>query len=314
MIAAGTEYTCPTQYFVRGNLMHPFSPEGLVAVPPDPETLRRGIPTGEIFRAMCIKCDEHHNLHVDLGPIRGIIPREETVPGLAEGRVREIAVLSRVGKPVSFQVLDFNREGSAILSRRAAQLEARNYFLNALCPGDVIPAKVQTTADFGVFCDIGCGFTALMHLSRCCISRLKSGSELYHPGQDIYAAVLSIQDSEGRIHLTGRELLGTWEENADGYRQGQTVPGIVRSIMPYGAFVELAPNLSGLAEPVAGLRPGQAVSVFIRGILREKHKIKLNILEVLPQAPTAQPLNFRITRGHLDKWEYFPGSAAVTYF
>lgn len=294
--------------------MQPFSPEGLFHLPPSPDDLRRGVQTGEIFRGMCVKCDEFHNLHVDLGSIRGRIPREETALGLVEGRVREIAVLSRVGKPVSFRVLDFDRDGNAILSRRSAQLEARNYFLHALRPGDVIPAMVQTPADFGVFCDIGCGFTALMRIERCCVSRLESTAQLYRPGQMIHTAILGIDDFQGLVHLTGRELLGTWEENAADYRTGQTVTGIVRSIMPYGAFVELTPNLSGLAEPYPGLNTGDRVSVYIRSILPQSHKIKLNILEILLPLPEKVPPKFYITRGHLDSWEYYPGSRAVTCF
>ena len=294
--------------------MHPYSPEGLFALPPGIEELRRGISTGEIFRAMCVKCDEHHDLHLDLGPIRGRIPREEAQLGLAEGKVREISILSRVGKPVCFQVLDFDRNGTAILSRRSAQLEARSYFLSTSCPGDILPAMVQSAADFGAFCDIGCGFTALMRIDRCCISRLRSTRELYRPGQMIYAAIHSLDDAEGLVNLTGRELLGTWEENAADFRQGQTVTGTVRSIMPYGIFVELTPNLSGLAEPVVNVEIGQKVSVHIRAILPKSHKIKLNILEPLPDtAPVAQPV-YRLKGGHIDRWEYFPGSSAVTCF
>ncbi len=294
--------------------MQPFSPEGLYNLPPSPEALRRGLKTQEIFRAMCVKCDEFHNLHIDLGPIRGLIPREEAALGLSEGQTREIAVLSRVGKPVSFQVLDFDSDGNAILSRRSAQLEARNYFLNTLRPGDVIPAMVQTAADFGVFCDIGCGFTALMRIDRCCISRLERTSQLYRPGQQICTAIFAIDDSEGLVYLTGRELLGTWQENAAFYRAGQTVTGTVRSILPYGVFVELTPNLSGLAESCPGLCAGDRVSVYIRRILPEKHKIKLNILEILPPLPQNPSPEFFITQGHIDRWEYYPGSPAVTYF
>lgn len=294
--------------------MQPYSPEGLTASPPSPDALRRGMDDHEIFQAICVKCDEFHNLHVDLGEIRGIIPREETALGIAEGRVREIAILSRVGKPVCFQVLGFDRSGSAILSRRAAQLEARSYFLSALHPGDVIPARVQNVTDFGIFCDIGCGFSALMRIDRCCISRLASGGDLFHPGQPICAAIFGIDDREALIHLTGRELLGTWEENAEHFRQGQTVTGTVRSVMPYGIFVELTPNLSGLAESIPGIRVGDAVSVFLRAILPEKHKIKLNILEKLPAPLPLQPPEYFITSGHISRWAYFPGSPAVTYF
>lgn len=293
--------------------MQPYRPEAPVSAPPGLDALQRGLRNGEIFFANCTKCDEMHNLHVDLGSIRGIIPREEAALGIAEGRVREIAILSRVGKPVCFQVLGFDSSGIAILSRRAAQLEARSYFLSALHPGDILHARVQNVTDFGTFCDIGCGFSALMRIDRCCISRLSTAGDLYMPGQTIPVAVAAIDDREGLVHLTGRELLGTWEENAQKFRQGQTVTGTVRSVMPYGIFVELTPNLSGLAESVPGIRVGDGVSVFIRAILPEKYKIKLNILEKLPAPLPVQP-EFFITSGHISRWEYFPGSKAVTYF
>lgn len=294
--------------------MLPYSPEGLSISPPSIEALRKGAGTTEIFQAMCVKCDEFHNLHLDLGPVRALIPREEAALGIAEGRTKEFAILSRVGKPVCFQVLAFDSHGTAILSRRTAQAEARAYFLSALHPGEIIPAVVQNPAEFGVFCDIGCGFPALMRIDRCCISRLRTTAERFHTGQVIYAAVLAVDQQAGQIHLTGREVLGTWEENAAKFRSGQTVTGIVRSIMPYGLFVELTPNLSGLAEPAPGVRVGDSVSVFIRSILPEKHKIKLNLIEVLSAPPVQQAPTYYLTDGHIDRWEYYPGSSAVTVF
>lgn len=293
--------------------MIPYVPEGVKAVPPCAEDLVRGMGTGEIFQAKCVKCDEFHNLHLQLKDTRAIIPREEAALGIQEGRVKEIAILSRVGKWVCFQALGFDSRGTVILSRRAAQAEAKHYFLNNLRPGDVIPAVVLNAAPFGVFCDIGCGCAALMRIDRCCISRLSSTAEHFSPGQQIFAAVLAVDDTEGLIHLTGRELLGTWEENAECFRPGQTVMGFARSVMPYGVFIEVAPNLSGLAEPAVPVARGDPVSVYIRSIQPDKHKMKLTVLERLTE-PIAPQLCYFVTQGHLDKWEYYPGSAAVTFF
>lgn len=293
--------------------MIPYVPEGVNATTPSMDDLYRGMSSGEIFQAMCVKCDEFHNLHLELKDARSIIPREETALGIREGTVKEIAILSRVGKWVSFQALGFDSRGTAILSRRAAQAEAKHYFLNTLRPGDVIPAVVLNATPFGVFCDIGCGCNALMRIDRCCISRLSTTAEYFSPGQRIHAAVLAVDDAEGFIHLTGRELLGTWEENAALFRPGQTVTGFARSIMPYGVFIELTPNLSGLAEPAVPVAQGDPVSVYIRSIQPEKHKLKLAVLERLNE-PLVPKINYFITSGHLEKWEYFPGSKAVTYF
>lgn len=294
--------------------MQPYSPEGLQAIPPSIDALHRGESTQEIFRAMCVKCDELHNLHVDLGLIRGIIPYEEATADILKGSQREYSIISRVGKPVCFQVKGFRQDGTAVLSRKAAMLDARSFCLNSLHPGDVLSACVVSTAHFGLFCDIGCGFTALMPIQRCCISRLQTTSDLFCSGQSICAAVLEVQEQLGRIVLTGRELLGTWEDNAEAFRQGQVVPGVVRSIMPYGIFVELTPNLSGLAEYMPGVAVGDWVSVFLRAILPEKHKIKMNILEKVSPPLSRKTPEYFITSGHISRWEYFPGSRAVTFF
>lgn len=294
--------------------MQPHRPEGAFTGPPGKEALRKGMTTGEIFGGMCVKCDEFHNLHVDLGEVKGLIPREEAALGIAQGQTKEIAILSRVGKPVCFRVLTFDSRGIAILSRSAAQLAARERLLSTLQPGDVIPAMVQTPQNFGVFCDIGWGFAALMPIDRCCVSRLQSTAQRYKPGQALYAAVLGVDREAGLITLTGRETLGTWEENASQFRPGQTVTGVVRSIMGYGIFIELTPNLSGLAECQQGLEVGDRVSVYIRSVQPMRHKIKLTVLEKLTgPAPNAQD-TFYITSGHIDRWEYYPGSTAFTVF
>lgn len=296
--------------------MPTYRPEGLQNQPiPTPEVLRRAGGSREIFQAMCIKCDEFHNLVVDLCCLRGLIPREETALGIADGSAREIAILSRVGKPVCFQVLGFTSDGTVLLTRRGAQAEALDYFFTHLQPGDILPAVVQNPASFGTFCDIGCGVTALMSIERCSVSRITHCNQRFSPGQKIYVSILSLDREAQRINLTHRELLGTWAENAAGFRAGQAVTGIVRSIKPYGVFIELTPNLSGLAEPDDSLTPGQLVSVYIRSILPDKQKMKLTVLEKLDSRHVPpQLLRYYRTVGRLDRWEYAPGSAAVTVF
>ena len=87
----------------------PYSPEGVNATPPTLEDLRRSAGTGDIFQARCTKCDEYHNLHLDLPDTQAIIPRDEAALGIREGRTKEIAILSRVGKWVCFQVFKIRR-------------------------------------------------------------------------------------------------------------------------------------------------------------------------------------------------------------
>lgn len=114
---------------------------------------------GEVLESRVLLCDREHNLHVDLGAVRGIIPRVEGAVGIDDGSVRDIALISKVNKSVCFTVLGFQKDiynnSLAILSRRAVQLRCINEFLSGLTEGDIIDARVTHLEKFGAFIDIG---------------------------------------------------------------------------------------------------------------------------------------------------------------
>ena len=91
--------------------------------------------------------------------------------------------------------------------------------------------------------------------------------------------VKTVERDTGRIYMSCRELLGTWEENVAQFRQGQTVTGVVRSIEEYGIFVELTPNLAGLAELKEGVEVGDVCAVYIKSIIPDRMKIKLVLID-----------------------------------
>ena len=106
---------------------------------------------------------------------------------------------------------------------------------------------------------------------------------------NIRAVVKSIEN--GRITLSHKELLGTWEENVALFSAGETVAGIVRSVEPYGIFVELSPNLAGLAESREDVIPGQQASVYIKSILPARMKVKLVIIDTFDYHYRPAPQN-----------------------
>ena len=89
--------------------------------------------------------------------------------------------------------------------------------------------------------------------------------------------VKCIDKSKQRVVLTYKELLGTWEENVKDFSEGDIVEGIAREAekQKNGIFVELKPNLVGLADFKENIQYGQKVQVSIRKIIPEKKKVKL---------------------------------------
>ena len=293
-----------------------FKPEGQLITTEEnrrylsnPFSLREAYYSEAFLEGRVTRCDSEHNLHIDLGCMKGIIPRNEGALGIEDGSVRDIALISRVNKPVVFVITGFvteeNGETVAMLSRRRVQQECTESYISALRAGDIIPATVSHIEGFGVFCDIGAGLSALMPIDSISISRIPHPSARFSAGQSIKAVVKSI-DSAGRITLSHKELLGTWEQNAALFSVGETVPGIVRSVEKYGIFVELTPNLAGLAEFSEGIEPGCHAGVYIKSIIPSKMKIKLIIVDSFAADYPAEPPKYFLDEGRIDRWLYSP--------
>ncbi len=284
--------------------------------------LVRAMNEGKILEATALLCDSRTRLHIDLYGIVGIIDREESVYSTDGKEIKDIAVITRVGKPVCFKVMGFTFEDGrevAILSRREAQKECISMYLCDLTAGDIVPARVTHLDSFGAFLDIGCGMVSLLCIDSISVSRISHPSARLSVGDKIFAVIKHIDRDTGRIFVSMRELLGTWEQNARDFEVGQTVAGIVRSIESYGAFVELAPNLAGLAELREGTRDaqiarvGECVSVYIKSILPDRMKVKLVLIDSFPLECPAPRLRYFVdceNTSHIDRWQYSPEGSA----
>ncbi len=296
--------------------MNNFKPEGQligeksnIEALSSPSSLKEACRAGTILEARALLCDREHNLHVDLGCMQGIIPHNEGAIGIDDGTVRDIALISRVNKAVAFRITGFSADENgreyALLSRKSVQEDCMKEYAAKLKCGDVITAKVAHMENFGVFLDIGAGINGLLPIDSISVSRIPHPSVRFSPGQMIKVIVKSV-DEMGRLTFSHKELLGTWEQNAGEFSAGETVPGIVRSIENYGIFVELAPNLAGLAEYAPGIQPGSYAGVYIKSIVPERMKIKLIIVDSFDaQYPNPQ-IKYYTDSEHIDHWIYSP--------
>lgn len=273
--------------------------------------IKSAIASGEIIEGKVLLCDKEHNLHIDLGVMSGIIPRCEGALGIEEETVRDIALISKVNKPVAFKIVAVRQDDYgndyAVLSRRIVQLECMRDYISPLECGDIITARVTHLERFGAFIDIGAGINSLIPIDMLSVSRISHPRERVYIGQIIQTVLR--KKEEHKMTFSLKELLGTWEENAEMFGVGETVTGVVRSIETYGVFVELAPNLAGLAEPCKNLEPGQRVSVFIKSILPDKMKVKLVIVEAFDDFDSPAELSYFIDSGRISHWKYSPDNA-----
>ena len=178
---------------------------------------------------------------------------------------------------MQFKVKGIENEDILILSRKEVQKEVVNSIKNDLKVGEQITGIVNNIKPYGAFIEIGGGVVGLAHIEDLSVARIKTPYERLKIGQKINVMVKSIDKQEGKVTLSYKETLGTWEENAKKFTAGMNVEGIVRETEKNknGIFIELTPNLVGMVEYTEGLEYGQRVNVHIKKIDEQKKKVKL---------------------------------------
>ncbi len=245
--------------------------------------LEKAIENQEILEAKVIKCDENFNLHVQFDDNKfGIINRNEielTASNINQNFKENIST-SKVNKYVQFKVKGIDESNNYILSRKDVEQEAMTWIKDEVQEGNILKGIVKSIQPYGAFIEIGGGVVGLLHIEDMSIARIKTPKERMRVGQKINVMVKSIDKTQDKIILTYKELLGTWEDNIKGIEEGTTIEGKARETekSKNGIFIELKPNLVGLAEYKDGIEYGQNVNVYVKKIIPEKKKIKLIIV------------------------------------
>jgi len=144
---------------------------------------------------------------------------------------------------------------------------------------DIVDAKVIATTDFGVFVEFGDKLEGLIHISELAWQRIDDPKDVFKVGDVIKAQIIEI--SNNKIFLSTKRLRkDPWLEIDKKYKIGDTVTGLVLKANPFGLFVELDPDIHGLAH-ISELSYGPINNV--TDIAKSGDKIKLKIISIDPK-------------------------------
>lgn len=276
--------------------------------------LEDAIQSGKIIEALVTSCSDDLTLELSLGKdIIGTVSFSEIEYRVDNTEIKPIVALSKVGRHIKVIPKSFtqNEEGKYIVecSRKEVQQQCYINKISWLVPGDVVDARVLRIENYGIFCDIGCGIVALLPTNLISVTHIVNSKELLSDTRAIRVVIKDIQ-SDGKIQLSHRELIGTWDEESSKFKVGQTVCGTVLSVEEYGVFIRLSQNLSGLASVPSSdikLKTGDVVSVHIGTIANHTMKVKLNIVGKIDNCDEIMKFNYygdRETSYHIDNWIY----------
>ncbi|GAE28999.1 30S ribosomal protein S1 [Halalkalibacter hemicellulosilyticus] len=231
-------------------------------------------------------------LVVDLG-VRGFIPAS-----LVERHYVE-DFSDYKGRTLRLKVSEIDRENNKlILSQRAVldeELERlKKDALNSIKEGDVVEGKVQRLTSFGAFIDVG-GVDGLVHISQLAHHRVEDPSDVVAEGDTVKVKVLSVDVDSERISLSIKDTLpGPWETFSGKVTVGDVLEGVVRRLVHFGAFIELAPGVEGLVHisqianrhigtPSEVLTEGESVQVKVLDVNIDEKRISLSIRALLEE-------------------------------
>src|SRR5882672_7604132 len=199
-----------------------------------------GIVTGTVIEVV------KGGLILDIG-LRGFLPAS-----LVEmRRVRDLAPY--VGRELEAKIIELDKNrNNVVLSRRAwleqAHSEQRKEFLENLKPGEIRTGTVSSIVNFGAFVDLG-GVDGLVHVSELSWKHVDHPGEVVTVGQEVEVEVLDVDLERERVSLSLKATQeDPWKEFERRYQAGEIIEGQVTKLVPFGAFVRVAPGIEGLVH------------------------------------------------------------------
>lgn len=201
-----------------------------------------------------------------------------------------------MGKELPLRLIDINQRRRKVVGSVKAILQEQKAVLSkelwdGIEEGKRYKGVVKSLTPFGAFVDIG-GVDGLIHISELSWRRIKHPSEVVQVGDEIDTFVLSFDKETGKISLGYRNPDDNPWEKVKNLEAGQVVSCKVVRLVPFGAFVEIVPEVDGLVhisqiadkrigKPADVLEIGQQVDAKILEIDLEKKKISLSIRALL---------------------------------
>jgi len=230
---------------------------------------------------------------VDLGGIDGLLHLTD----MSWGRISHPSELVNISEEIEVKVLDVDLERERI-SLGLKQLTPYPWDeVEKKYPVDAkIPGKVVSITDYGAFVELEKGVEGLIHISEMSWTRhVKHPSKIVSISQELEVMVLSVDRENEKISLGLKQTEpDPWDTLDERYPIGAIVPGKVRNLTNFGAFVELEEGIDGLVHisdmswtkrvrhPREVLNKGDEVEIVILAIDKEIRRISLGLKQLTP--------------------------------
>jgi len=257
------------------------------------EKLREILTSGALTPVKVLDANKG-GLIVRIEGVAGFLPvsqlSPENYPRVSGGEKTRILekLKSLVRSQMDVKIIDANEEGGKlIVSEKAVWETKQESVLSKFKVGETVEGDVTAVTDFGAFVRFDQNLEGLVHISEIAWQRIEHPRDVLKVGDHVRAQIINIEGS--KIFLSMKKLVDDpWKNVGIKFKVGQMVKGQVIKINPFGLFVELDPDIHGLAhiselsaKPVKDVneiaRIGDEFEFRIVSIDPENHRLGLSL-------------------------------------
>jgi len=215
-------------------------------------------------------------LLLDLDGFKGIIKKKDV-----DADLDIKSLVNFIGREVSFVALEVDREtGNIICSRAEAQRMTKENVMNRLSDGEAFPAQIINILKYGAYVEIE-GVTGLLKNTDFA-EDYTAIEEMHSIGETIQVKFKKVSENDTMLFEAVKKYKNPTIMGIGMFQPNQVVYGVIRSIKPFGIFVQIAPNLDALCAPATEeLEEDMKVSVKITKVIIEENKVRGKIINVL---------------------------------
>ena len=219
----------------------------------------------------------------------GIIPLAE----LSNDPRFSIKADVQIGETISAMVTHENREGALMLSKKKADdILSWDKLKELQDTGTVVTVKIAEAFPAGAITYLE-GIRAFIPASKLAMTFVDDPTTFI--GQTVQAMVITVNKADQKLTLSVKDVLKEQEQQQRNSRiarlvVGTVVTGTVEQIMPYGAFVSIGEDLSGLLhisqicakrikKPTEVIKVGDTVNVKIIDVKDGKVGLSMKAVE-----------------------------------
>ncbi|MBC8415704.1 MAG: 30S ribosomal protein S1, partial [Candidatus Cloacimonetes bacterium] len=182
---------------------------------------------------------------IDLGGIDGLLH----ITDMSWGHIKHPSNMLNIGDKVKVKILSYDDKAGKV-SLGLKQLVPHPWAnIEAKYPeGTIVSGKVVNITNYGVFVELESGVEGLVHISEMSwTKKIKHPKQLLKIGDTIKAIVLTTSREDKRISLGIKQMEpNPWLTIEERYPMDSKIKGVVRSITPFGVFIEIENDIEGL--------------------------------------------------------------------